>query len=240
VPLLVDDLDRFLQAFQGHDFHGFSVTIPHKESAFKAVASCDPVAAQIGACNTLIKQDNGSFKGYNTDWIAAISAVERVLAAGSSEAAAATSQLEASTSGRSDSGPAGQSGSSPLAGKTFLVVGAGGAGRALAFGAASRGAQVLIANRNRARAEALAAALPGGATVVDWEQLQSGDVEADVVANSTSVGMVPNVEETPVATGAVGKVRGLRHMFDYGNRLGWLSWARGASWAWSLAHWLAP
>jgi hypothetical protein len=92
-------------------------------------------------------------------------------------------------------------------GKTFLVVGAGGAGRALAFGAASRGAKVLIANRNKARADALAAAVPGGATVVSWEDLQSGAVSADVLANSTSVGMVPNVEETPVATEAVGKVR---------------------------------
>jgi shikimate 5-dehydrogenase len=94
-----------------------------------------------------------------------------------------------------------------LQGKTFLVVGAGGAGRALAFGAASRGAKVLIANRNKARAEALAAAVPGGATVVSWEDLQSGAVSADVLANSTSVGMVPNVEDTPVATAAVGKVR---------------------------------
>jgi 3-dehydroquinate dehydratase/shikimate dehydrogenase len=70
---------------------GFSVTIPHKEAAHKAAASRDPVADQIGACNTLIRQPDGGFKGYNTDWIAAISAIERVLAAGSSEAAAATS-----------------------------------------------------------------------------------------------------------------------------------------------------
>jgi 3-dehydroquinate dehydratase/shikimate dehydrogenase len=71
---------------------GFSVTIPHKEAAHKAAASRDPVADQIGACNTLIRQPDGSgFKGYNTDWIAAISAIERVLAAGSSKAAAATS-----------------------------------------------------------------------------------------------------------------------------------------------------
>ena len=37
---------------------------------------------------------------------------------------------------------------SPLAGKTFVLVGAGGAGRALAFGAKSRGAQVVIFNQN--------------------------------------------------------------------------------------------
>jgi len=37
---------------------------------------------------------------------------------------------------------------SPLSGKTFVLIGAGGAGRALAFGAKSRGARVIIFNRN--------------------------------------------------------------------------------------------
>jgi 3-dehydroquinate dehydratase/shikimate dehydrogenase len=146
VPLLVDDLHRFLAAFESHDFWGFSCTIPHKEAAFQAASSsagCDPVAAQIGAVNTLIREpaaagsssSKASWRGYNTDWLAAISAIERVLAAGSSDAAAVTS-----SSGSSD-------GSSPLQGKTVCVVGAGGAGRALAFGAVSKGAKVIIANR---------------------------------------------------------------------------------------------
>lgn len=164
VPLLVDDLHRFLEAFKGHDFWGFSCTIPHKEAAFAAASAsggCDPVAAQIGAVNTLIRQQQQqppaaggssdasssgsgseqqpSWRGYNTDWLAAISAIERVLAAGSSDAAAVTSS-SGGGSGSSD-------GSSPLQGKTVCVVGAGGAGRALAFGAASKGAKVLIANR---------------------------------------------------------------------------------------------
>ena len=46
---------------------------------------------------------------------------------------------------------------SPLSGKTVVVVGAGGAGRALAFGAAAKGAQVVIANRSLGRAQELAA-----------------------------------------------------------------------------------
>lgn len=63
--------------------------------------------------------------------------------------------------------------------------------------------------RNKERAQALAAALPAGAaSVVDWEDLQSGAVSADVLANSTSVGMVPNVQDTPVASGAVQNVGG--------------------------------
>ncbi|KAF8061413.1 bifunctional 3-dehydroquinate dehydratase/shikimate dehydrogenase [Scenedesmus sp. PABB004] len=202
VPLLVDDLPRFLSAFEGHDWAGFSVTIPHKEAAHAAAAAHDPVAGAIGAVNTLIRQPGGGFKGYNTDWVAAISVIERVLAAGRSGAASPTSREAAAAAG-----DCGARAASPLSGRTFLVVGAGGAGRALAFGAASRGATVLIANRSRARAEALAAAVPGGATVVDWGALQAGEVSADVLANSTSVGMVPDVEATPVATAAVGNFK---------------------------------
>lgn len=63
--------------------------------------------------------------------------------------------------------------------------------------------------RNKERAEALAAALPAGsASVADWADLQSGAVSADVLANSTSVGMVPDVDDTPVATEAVKNVSG--------------------------------
>ena len=36
---------------------------------------------------------------------------------------------------------------SPLAGKLFIVIGAGGAGKALAYGAKEKGARVVIANR---------------------------------------------------------------------------------------------
>ena len=62
-------------------------------------------------------QPDGSFKGYNTDWVAAIEAIER--------------KLYSSSAGSS-------SGQSPLAGRTVVVIGAGGAGRALAFGAVSK------------------------------------------------------------------------------------------------------
>jgi len=44
VPLLVDDLEAFLAAFEGHDFAGFSVTIPHKEAALKVGPRCREVA----------------------------------------------------------------------------------------------------------------------------------------------------------------------------------------------------
>eukprot|EP00198_Chlamydomonas_reinhardtii_P005010 XP_001694346.1 dehydroquinate dehydratase [Chlamydomonas reinhardtii] len=193
VPLLVDDLERFLAAFKDYDdFAGFSVTIPHKvrEAALRAAKDVDPVAAQIGAVNTLIRQADGSFKGYNTDWEAAISAIERGLAGNAGTPAA----------------------ESPLKGRTVVVIGAGGAGRALAFGAAARGARVLIANRSRDRADALAAALAAqygsaAAAAVSYEDLAGGRVVGDVLANSTSVGMAPNTEESPVPAAVAGQFK---------------------------------
>lgn len=43
-----------------------------QEAALRLAAEVDPVARQIGAVNTLVRQPDGSFKGYNTDWLAAI------------------------------------------------------------------------------------------------------------------------------------------------------------------------
>ena len=150
------------------------MTIPHKQAALEGAAEVDPVAAQIGAVNTLVRQPDGtSLKGYNTDWSAAIAAIEGGLDAG------APSSTDAS--------------SSPLAGKTVVVVGAGGAGRALAFGAAVKGAHVVIANRSVQKAADLAAQLSPPATACSLEDLASGAVRGDVLANSTSVGMHPEV-----------------------------------------------
>jgi shikimate 5-dehydrogenase len=45
-------------------------------AALEAAQEVDPVAAHIGAANTLVRQRDGSMKAYNTDWSAAIGAVE--------------------------------------------------------------------------------------------------------------------------------------------------------------------
>jgi 3-dehydroquinate dehydratase/shikimate dehydrogenase len=107
------------------------------------------VAAQIGAVNTLVKQSDGTFKGYNTDWLAAISAIEQELSAAEARSSGDASSSSSSSSSNGEASSSSSSSSSPLQGKRFLVVGAGGAGKALAFGAAARGAHVLIANRNK-------------------------------------------------------------------------------------------
>ena len=100
----------------------------------------DPTAASIGAVNTLIRGSDGQLSAYNTDWSAAISAIEDGLRAASG--------VQASASGDSSScGHAGAEGMSPLSGKRVVVLGAGGSARALVFGALAAGAAVTIVNR---------------------------------------------------------------------------------------------
>ena len=72
-----------------------------------------------------------------------------------------------------------------LAGARVLLVGAGGAARAIAFGLRDRGAQTTIANRDRSKAEALAAEV-GRDPAPFGETARAGDY--DVVVNATVLG----------------------------------------------------
>ncbi len=57
-------------------------------AALEAAQDVDTVAARIGAANTLVRQRDGSLKAYNTDWSAAIGAVEAGLGGGPSSSSA--------------------------------------------------------------------------------------------------------------------------------------------------------
>eukprot|EP00177_Eucheuma_denticulatum_P006664 GFKZ01012127.1.p1 GENE.GFKZ01012127.1~~GFKZ01012127.1.p1 ORF type:complete len:574 (+),score=97.67 GFKZ01012127.1:272-1993(+) len=85
-----------------------------------------------------------------------------------------------------------------LRGKRVLILGAGGAGKAMMYGAVERGAEdVVVANRTKERAVQLASGIGGKVTGIGIDEI--GEYGSfDVVMNSTSVGMIPNVEECPV------------------------------------------
>ncbi len=75
-----------------------------------------------------------------------------------------------------------------LRGARCLVLGAGGAARAVAHGLAARGAHVLLANRTEARAVELASSVPGS-EAVPWVDATRGGVRADVLVQASSAGM---------------------------------------------------
>jgi 3-dehydroquinate dehydratase / shikimate dehydrogenase len=62
---LVDDLPKFIESFREY-YSGLSVTIPFKEKILPLLDHIDPVAAKIGAVNTVINRNNKLY-GYNTD-----------------------------------------------------------------------------------------------------------------------------------------------------------------------------
>jgi 3-dehydroquinate dehydratase/shikimate dehydrogenase len=78
--------------------------------------------------------------------------------------------------------------------KKVLILGAGGAGKAIAFGIANRQGEVIISNRNEKKARELSKNL--GAETVLWED--RNDVEFDILVNATKIGMAPEDNNCPM------------------------------------------
>ncbi len=81
-----------------------------------------------------------------------------------------------------------------LDGKTVMVIGAGGSARAIGFGLREKGAKILLSNRTLSRGQALAEEL--GADFIPLTEVAG--LRADALVNTTSVGMTPNVDDSPV------------------------------------------
>jgi 3-dehydroquinate dehydratase/shikimate dehydrogenase len=177
LPLKVEDCAAFVKAFAGWDVGGYSVTIPHKEAMVPLMDEVEELVRRIGVLNTVVVGEGGRMRGYNTDVGAAVGAI-------------------AAACERAGWGEAG----SALRGKRVLLLGAGGAGRALGYGLTGAGASLVIANRTVSRAETLAAEL--GAEAVPLEGLDE-DVAYDVLVNTTAVGMYPKVDDCPVRAGVL-------------------------------------
>jgi 3-dehydroquinate dehydratase/shikimate dehydrogenase len=84
LPFLTRNLRDFLEARAHLNVAGFAITIPHKEAILKHLSGCDPLAARIGAVNTVVVRGSGKLYGYNTDYVGVLQALaSRVRLAGS-------------------------------------------------------------------------------------------------------------------------------------------------------------
>jgi 3-dehydroquinate dehydratase/shikimate dehydrogenase len=77
VPFLVQSLLDFLSVIKPFGISGFGVTIPHKENILRHLDDCDPLAARIGAVNTVVVRSGGRLYGYNTDYVGVLRSLER-------------------------------------------------------------------------------------------------------------------------------------------------------------------
>jgi 3-dehydroquinate dehydratase/shikimate dehydrogenase len=162
-------LDGFLKHFEVLGVRGYSVTIPHKEAAALVATQRESSVSVTQAANTLVRL-GGGFAGYNTDFTAA------------------TESLLANMPPNPDGSPP------TLQSRVAMILGAGGAARAVAHSLHRQGVMVNISNRTPERSQKLAEEI--GCRAVDWAARHS--VLCDILVNCTSVGMHPNVDETPV------------------------------------------
>lgn len=173
VPFAVapESIGDALRGVRAMEMAGVNVTVPLKELAPAFMDDLTPRARLLGAVNTVVNT-NGRLIGDSTDGPGFVAALEHA-------GATVGPNLRA------------------------VVLGAGGSSRAVVYALAHAGASVVLANRSANRAEAVAAHLtphvPGTITLCSWDEAAIGDAlqTADVLVNTTSVGMHPNPNEMP-------------------------------------------
>lgn len=178
VPFRVkkEELGKAIDGIRALNIRGMNVTIPHKVAAIYLVDELDPLAEKIGAVNTIVN-DNGILKGYNTDGEGFLRTLLE-------------NEIEPE-------------------GKHVAVLGAGGASRAISFTLANRGAHLSILNRIQELdwATELASRISQifgrevEALELNQKNLAGVLSKTDILVNATSVGMTPNINETPVTIG---------------------------------------
>ncbi len=150
---------------------GVNVTIPHKSAVMKYLDEVRENARRIGAVNT-VKREGEKLTGYNTDGIGVLESLKNRIG--------------------------------KVGNKSVLLLGAGGAARAIAFTLAEAGADMFISNRTASKAENLSSDVKEKTGVdlrtIPQERRDLAKIieDVDVLINSTSVGMHPNEDETPV------------------------------------------
>lgn len=166
VPLAVppDGVIDAVRALATLGFRGANVTVPHKEAVIPALDRLDAAARRIGAVNTILVHEDGTLEGRNTDGFGFVE------------------NLRTSVSGwKAAAGPA-------------VVLGAGGAARAVLVALADAGApEIRLLNRTRERAERLAGELGCGLScpvrVLDWSARAGALEGAALLVNTTTQGM---------------------------------------------------
>ncbi|OUS05626.1 shikimate dehydrogenase [Rhodobacterales bacterium 52_120_T64] len=165
IALSPDELETGLRKLSKRGFKGVNLTIPHKEAVLKFVDSITDSAALIGAANTIHFHADGTIGADNTDGYGFIQNLRQNAPMWDPK-----------------SGPA-------------LVVGAGGAARAVVWALLNEGAPVVrLANRTRIRAENLANHFGAKVEVVEWSEVSEAMDGAATIVNTTSLGMAGQPE----------------------------------------------
>lgn len=139
---------------------GCNITQPHKVAALQWMDVVDPMARRMGAINCIVVQDDGALHGFNNDGYGYIQSLKDV-----------------KPDWRADAGP-------------VLVLGAGGAARAVVLSLIEEGArEIRLTNRSIEKAQALAAGYEALVKVVPWSERHAAMDGVALLVNTTNQGM---------------------------------------------------
>lgn len=164
-----EQLADFVAGVRAMGIRGVNVTIPHKLDIMPLLDEIDESAQAIGAVNTIVNE-GGNLIGYNTDGLGYVRSLK-------------------------------EEAEPELGGKRVLIIGAGGATRGIIYALAKEGVgSIVISNRTVERAQTLADAFSSQTDihVVGMDKVKDACAAADIIINTTSIGMYPHVEGTPI------------------------------------------
>ena len=170
------DLNNFMGDAKKIGIKGLSVTIPYKERIKRFLDDFESISKRVGTFNTVINQKD-RIKGYNTDIKAAIESLESFI----------LEKLDKNEIDKVIWYKGAENTDLVLRGKKIVIYGAGGAGRAIAFGLKEKDAEIFVVNRNSKRAEELSKDVDCHfiENIIDIEDIH----EIDIFINATEVGM---------------------------------------------------
>ena len=159
-------------------FLGLMVTIPHKEAVISLCDELHPSAQLLGAANLLEFRKDGAIVGHSSDGWAMLESLREENVA--------------------------------VTGRKIAILGGGGAARSLALTLAGAGArEIVILNRTLERAQTIAAEVEKHGVKVRAGSLERAQIahiceESDLLINTTSVGMTPGADATPISQNLLG------------------------------------
>ena len=198
-PVKPGDLKAALAGFAAIGVRGFSITIPHKQAILPLLSSVSPIARSIGAVNTVYLTDQG-WCGTNTD-------VEGFLAP--LQTPPTPPYLGGSRGGLDWSQ------------KVAVILGNGGAARAVVAGCAQLGcAEIHVVGRSEQNLGEFQQSWVNSPMPVQnlqvhtWDNLSMLISQADLLVNTTPVGMYPQGEKSPIDSGAIDRISAGAIVYD--------------------------
>ncbi len=223
-PVKPEDLKAAIAGFAAIGVRGFSITIPHKQAILPLLSEVSPIARAIGAVNTVYLTDKG-WCGTNTDvegFLAPLQTPPTPLDQGGAKDA--ISALETRNTAVESCPPPYQGGAregSDWSQKVAVILGNGGAARAVVAGCAQLGcAEIHVVGRseqNLAEFQQSWVNCPmpvQNLQVHTWDNLSNLISQADLLVNTTPVGMYPQGEKSPVAAGEIDRISAGAIVYD--------------------------